>query len=72
MAQEGSDAPEVAVLVRGEVFPVTGHAAAIILTVARDAEQVNGIAVGKMVASFAVDQLKVELRVSRPGVRLRG
>jgi hypothetical protein len=49
---------------------VSGRAAAIIGLVAAHADRINAIPVGKLVASFAQGQVKLELVESLPAVRL--
>lgn len=62
--------PKVTVVAGNERLEVGGRAARIILQVAANVEKVNATPVGRLVANFAHQQVKLELVESLPPVRL--
>jgi hypothetical protein len=62
MSKPAPPARDVTVTAGTQSFRVTGHAALIIALVAAHANRVNAIAVGKLVAHIANDQVKLEKR----------
>ncbi len=63
--------PELTVVAGSEHVLVSGRAALLIYSLAVNANDVNSDSVGKLVASFAEGQTKLELRRSLPSVRMR-
>jgi hypothetical protein len=65
-----TDLPRVRLTAGSETLEVTGRAALLVFLIATNAEEVNAETVGKLVASFAGGQTKLELRKSLPALRL--
>jgi len=63
--------PTLTVVAGSVSLEVTGRAAMLIYQVAVNAGEVNGEAVGKVVASFAGGQTKLEIRRSLPAIKLK-
>jgi hypothetical protein len=61
---------EVRVLCGTTSLAVSGRAAFMILQIARHADHINAPLVGKLVAHFAHQQVKLEVRESLPPLRL--
>jgi hypothetical protein len=62
--------PKLIIEAGGERLEVTGRTALMIYQMASNAEEINDEDVGKLVASFAAGQTKLELRKSLPAIRL--
>jgi hypothetical protein len=69
-AGRAPDLPRVTVSAGGESLEVTGRAAQLIYEIAVNAAVVNADPVGKLVVSYAHEQLKLEQRRSLPTRRL--
>jgi hypothetical protein len=70
MVAPDANVPEVDVFSRGEAVHVTGLAAALIDRIARAADRINRIAVGRVVGHIAHRKIHLELRESGEVVRL--
>jgi hypothetical protein len=62
--------PKPVIEAGAEHLDVTGRITLVICLLAVNAEEINGDDVGKLVASFAANQTKAELRKSLPNIRL--
>jgi hypothetical protein len=70
MVAPSANIPEVDVFSRGEAIHVTGLAAVLIDRIARAADRINRITIGRVVAHVANRKLHLELRESGEVVRL--
>jgi hypothetical protein len=70
MAASSWNYPEVDVFTAGEAIHITGRAAVLIDRIARTAERINGIAIGRVVGHIANRKVHLELRESGEVVRL--
>jgi len=62
--------PKVSITVGGATYPVCGHTALILATIALHMQTINDVPTGNLLVHFADEQVKLELTRVLPALRL--